>query len=159
MKAIVGNCVANNMALKEKMFKYCYIRLLIVAISSAVMALTVIGSEKEATNCPSDLRRTTQSINSKRTNDWKNLTPEQKFQKMREWRIKLEQGLGNLKKKREDGTITDEEKCKLERMEQMLKRLDDRLSAVTNTISASDKSANTTTNNPTEGKVYENQKK
>lgn len=76
---------------------------------------------------------------------------------MKEWRVKLEQGLGDLKKKRKDGTITGEEKRKLERMEQMLKRLDDRLAAVTNTLSASDKSA--TTNNPAQGKDYENQNK
>ncbi|MCX7871804.1 MAG: hypothetical protein N2487_00805 [Verrucomicrobiae bacterium] len=66
--------------------------------------------------------------------NWRNLSAEEKFRKMREWRLKMEQGLSDLQNKKHKGTITDEEARRLEKMEQMLKKLDERLSAVTNAL-------------------------
>lgn len=136
------------------MFERCYIRLLVSAISAAVMVSAASGQEQPSNDCPSNSVQI-QQHNAKRTNTWKNLSPGQKFIKMKEWRVRLEQGLADLRKKRSDGTITEEEKNKLERMEQMLKRLDERLAAVTNAVKSSQDKNTLTTNTPAQN--YEKQ--
>jgi len=69
----------------------------------------------------------------------------------------MEQGLTDLRKKQQNGSITDEEKQRLERMEKMLKRLDQRLTAVTNVVKSSENQSSPTNNTPKES--YEKQDK
>lgn len=136
------------------MFKQNYMRILIASLIASTV-LVIVAKADDNTNCPSNDRQ--EFSVKKRTNSWSNLTPEQKFLKMREWRIKMEQGLTDLRKKQQNGSITDEEKQRLERMEKMLKRLDQRLTAVTNVVRSSENQSSPTNNTPKES--YEKQDK
>ena len=135
------------------MFKRNYIRLLASLVISTVLVVAAKGDDK--TNCPPNDKQG--FYVKKRTNSWSNLTQEQKFLKMREWRIKMEQGLTDLRKKQQNGSITDEERQRLERMEKMLKRLDQRLAAVTNVVKSLENQSSPTNNTPI--KSYEKQDK
>jgi translation initiation factor 3 subunit A len=54
----------------------------------------------------------------------KNLTPEEREAKRKEMKARMEQRLADLRKKKVDGTITPQEEKRLERMEEMGKRLE-----------------------------------
>lgn len=90
-----------------------------------------------ATNAIAEKTRWGKSL--KIEENWQKLSPEEKYRRMREWRLKMEQGLIELRTKKIEGTISEEDAKRLEKMEQMLKKLDERLSCVTNTAKASEK--------------------
>jgi len=56
----------------------------------------------------------------------RNSTPEQRAARMKEWRERLEKRVAELRRKQAAGDISDDQKRQLERMQQMIKRLDDR---------------------------------
>ncbi len=137
------------------MFRQNYIRILASAVIISTILVVVAAKGDEGTNCPPNEKQG--FFVKKRTNSWSDLTPEQKYIKMKEWRIKMEQGLTDLRKKRQDGTISDDDKQRLERMEKMLKRLDQRLSTVTNVVKSLQDQSSPTNNTPVES--YEKQTK
>ena len=60
----------------------------------------------------------------KKREELKDLTPEAREAKRKEFRERFDKQLDELRKKKADGTITDEETKKLERMEQINKRFE-----------------------------------
>lgn len=55
----------------------------------------------------------------------RNATPEQRAARMKEWRERLEKRVAGLRKKQTAGAISEDEQRQLERMEQMIRRLDE----------------------------------
>lgn len=107
-----------------------------IAILLAALVSVLVCQSNDQTECPQKPadEKAKWSKYSKTDENWQKLSPEEKYRKMKEWRLKMEQGLANLRNKQSEGTITPEELKRLQKMEQMLKKLDERLSAVTNTI-------------------------
>lgn len=58
--------------------------------------------------------------------EFQKLSTEERQAKMKEWRTKMEGVAGPLRKKKADGTLTEEESRKLTRMEETLKRMESR---------------------------------
>lgn len=56
----------------------------------------------------------------------KKLTPQEREAKMKEWRAKMDNGLADLRKRKAEGTISEEDNKRLTRMEEMCKRLDEK---------------------------------
>lgn len=75
-----------------------------------------------------ELQKMTPEERKARLKQWqdaqKSLTAEQREAQRKAWRERLEKRVEDLKKKKAEGTITDQEKQQLDRLEQWLKRMD-----------------------------------
>lgn len=102
----------------------------------AAFVSTLVCKSGEQTECPPKPAEDKAKFSkySRIDENWQQLSPEEKYRRMKEWRLKLEQGLTPLRTKQSEGSITAEELKRLQKMEQMLKKLDERLSAFTNAI-------------------------
>lgn len=132
--------------------------ILLAGLCAVLISLTATLRADEPTNCPAGTQRNGH-IQDRKGRKSESMTPEQFEAKMKEWRLKLELGLKDLRTKRENGTITEEERKKLERMELMLKRIDEKLAARKSGAKPESSEPKNSDLNKKENQTYENKQK
>src|SRR5438034_4134961 len=100
--------------MKKNLIVKCLIPALMLGIATTAFA----ADDQAADHKPGQQKRA--EIKKHRA-ELKNLTPEERAAKRKEMREKMEKRLGELRKKKTDGAITEKEEKQLERLEAMEK--------------------------------------